>query len=81
MTHEPAPRKGVTSATHLNKNKGKERASDRPTIEIPRSAIEDDDEHGFLDQDLDFFEGSGNAAAFLANLNEVGIARFVQLNS
>jgi len=58
--------------------KGKERASDKPTIPIPASL--DDDNAPLSDQDLNLLEEYGEAAGFLGSLGHEGIARCVILN-
>ncbi|KAI0374803.1 nucleolar complex-associated protein 3 [Pilatotrama ljubarskyi] len=55
------------------KTKGKERAWDKPTIEIPNQGNEDDVE--LSDEDLDLLEEYGPAVSFLKTLDEKGIAR------
>jgi nucleolar complex protein 3 len=57
--------------------KGKERASDKPTIPIPTSL--DDGDIPLSDQDLNLLEEYGEAAGFLGNLGHKGIARCVVL--
>lgn len=67
----------VAEPTQLSKTKakGKERASDRPTIAIPNQGAEDDVE--LSDEDLDLLEEYGGAASFLRTLDQKGIARCV----
>ncbi|KAA1469484.1 nucleolar complex-associated protein 3 [Dentipellis sp. KUC8613] len=55
------------------KSKGKERASQRPTIPIPNQG--DEYEPELSDQDLDLLEEYGTQASFLGRLDEKGIAR------
>ncbi|TFY66421.1 hypothetical protein EVG20_g4670 [Dentipellis fragilis] len=55
------------------KPKGKERASQRPTIPIPNQG--DGYELELSDQDLDLLEEYGTQASFLGRLDEKGIAR------
>ncbi|KAI0670464.1 nucleolar complex-associated protein 3 [Trametes maxima] len=55
------------------KAKGKERASDKPTIAIPTQGVEDDVD--LSDDDLELLEEYGTAVSFLKTLDEKGIAR------
>lgn len=55
------------------KVKGKDRASDKPTIEIPNRGDEDDVE--LSDDDLELLQEYGGAVSFLTALDEKGIAR------
>jgi len=57
--------------------KGKERASDKPTIPIPTNL--DGDDAPLSDQDLDLLEEYGEAAGFLGSLDHKGISRCVIL--
>ena len=64
-------------AAGTSKMKGKERASDKPTISIPGSL--DGDDAPLSDQDLNLLEEFGEAAGFLDSLDHKGIARWVIL--
>ncbi|KAI0646969.1 nucleolar complex-associated protein 3 [Trametes meyenii] len=55
------------------KAKGKERASDKPTISIPTQGDEDDAE--LSGDDLELLEEYGTSVSFLRTLDEKGIAR------
>ncbi|OJT15869.1 Nucleolar complex protein 3 -like protein [Trametes pubescens] len=55
------------------KVKGKDRASDKPTIEIPTRGDEDDVE--LSEDDLELLQEYGGAVSFLTALDEKGIAR------
>ena len=57
--------------------KGKERASDKPTIPIPPGL--DDGDAPLSDQDFNLVEEYGEAAGFLGNIDHNGIARCVIL--
>ena len=67
----------VDRASKHSITKGKERASNRPTIPIPTSL--DDDDAPLSDQDLNLLEEFGEAAGFLDSLDHKGIARWVIL--
>ena len=58
-----------------SKTKGKERASDRATIPIPRQGDQDDVE--LSEDDLGMLDEFGGAVSFLTTLDEKGIARCV----
>ena len=55
--------------------KGKEKASDKPTILIPTGL----DDAPLSDQDINLLEEYGEAAGFLNSLDHKGIARCVTL--
>jgi len=57
--------------------KGKERASDKPTIPIPTGL--DDDDAPLSDHDLNLLEEYGKTAGFLGSLDHKGISRCVTL--
>jgi nucleolar complex protein 3 len=74
----------ATSTTASNKPaklaraKGKERAFERTTIEIPRGNRDSEDSE-LDDEDLGVIEEFGAGASFLQTLDEKGISRCVPL--
>jgi len=67
----------ATGTSKHSTTKGKERASDKPTIPIPMSL--DDDDVPLSDQDLNLLEEYGEAAGFLGSLGHKAIAMYVIL--
>lgn len=67
----------AAGTSERSNTKGKERASDKPTVTIPNSL--DDDDAPLSDQDLNLLEEYGQAAGFLDSLDHKGIARYVIL--
>lgn len=67
----------TTGASKRPTAKGKERASDKPTIPIPTGS--DGDDGPLSDQDLNLLEEYGGSVGFLGNLDHNGIARCVTL--
>ena len=67
----------TTAISRRSTAKGKERASDKPTIPIPTGL--DADDIPLSDQDLNLLEEYGEAAGFLDGLDYKGIARCVTL--
>ena len=64
-------------ASKHSATKGKDRASDKPTIPIPTGF--DGDDGPLSDQDLNLLDEYGEAAGFLDSLDQKGISRCVFL--
>jgi hypothetical protein len=68
-------RKVATGTSKHPTAKGKERASEKPTIQLP--TYFNDDDMPLSDQDLNLLDEYGEAAGFLDTLDHKGIARCV----